>query len=146
MAEYIYEGLFILNSNRYARDPEAVSGVLQKRSEKQEGSIIVSRLWEERRLAYSIGGQRKGTYWLIYFKMDGERIAALNQQANREDDLLRHLIIRIDPRIADTLVSHAQQTVEVASTGATGGANAPVAAKEATAAEADVSVAAAETE
>ena len=145
MAEYIYEGLFILNSNRYARDPEAVSGVLQTLIEKQEGSIIVSRLWEERRLAYSINGQRKGTYWLIYFKMDGERIAALNQQANRGDDLLRHLIIRIDPRIADTLVSHAQQTVEHASAGATGGATAPVVAKEATATKADVSVAAAET-
>jgi len=47
----------------------------------------------------------------MYFKMDGERIAALNQQANREDDLLRHLVIRIDPRIADALISHAQQSV-----------------------------------
>ena len=84
MAEYIYEGLFILNSNRYARDPESVAGKLQALIEKQEGTIVVSRLWEERRLAYPISGQRKGTYWLMYFKMDGERIAALNQQANRE--------------------------------------------------------------
>jgi len=111
LAEYIYEGLFILNSNRYARDPESVAGKLQALIEKQEGTIVVSRLWEERRLAYPISGQRKGTYWLMYFKMDGERIAALNQQANREDDLLRHLVIRIDPRIADALISHAQQSV-----------------------------------
>ena len=115
MAEYIYEGLFILNSNRYARDPESVAGNLQALVEKQEGTIVVSRLWEERRLAYQISGQRKGTYWLMYFKMDGERIATLNQQANREDDLLRHLIIRIDPRIADALISHAQQSVAQAS-------------------------------
>ncbi|MDG2206423.1 MAG: 30S ribosomal protein S6 [Pirellulales bacterium] len=141
MAEYIYEGLFILNSNRYARDPESVAGNLQALVEKQEGTIVVSRLWEERRLAYPISGQRKGTYWLMYFKMDGERIAALNQQANREDDLLRHLIIRIDPRIADALISHAQQSV----------AQAPAPAKKAEGAVAapaakDVSVAAVEAE
>ena len=111
MAEYIYEGLFILNSNRYGRDPEGVAGSIQALVEKQEGTVLVSRLWEERRLAYPINGQRKGTYWLTYFRMAGEKIADLNQQANRDDDLLRHLVIRIDPRIADTLISHAQQTV-----------------------------------
>ena len=112
MAEYIYEGLFILNSNRYGRDPEGVAGSIQSLIEKQEGTVLVSRLWEERRLAYPIDGQRKGTYWLTYFRMDGEKIADLNQQANRDDDLLRHLVIRIDPRIADALISHAQQTVK----------------------------------
>ena len=118
MAEYIYEGLFILNSNRYGRDPEGVAGSVQALIEKQEGTVLVSRLWEERRLAYSINGQRKGTYWLTYFRMDGEKITDLNQQAHREDDLLRHLVIRIDPRIADTLISHAQQTVRQSTGGA----------------------------
>ena len=112
MAEYIYEGLFILNSNRYGRDPEGVAGSIQSLIEKQEGTVLVSRLWEERRLAYPINGQRKGTYWLTYVRMDGEKIADLNQQANRDDDLLRHLVIRIDPRIADALISHAQQSVK----------------------------------
>ena len=111
LAEYIYEGLFILNSNRYGRDPEGVAGSIQSLIEKQDGTVLVSRLWEERRLAYPIDGQRKGTYWLTYFRMDGEKIADLNQQANRDDNFLRHLVIRIDPRIADALISHAQQTV-----------------------------------
>jgi len=115
LAEYIYEGLFILNSNRYGRDPEGVAGAIQSLIEKQEGTVLVSRLWEERRLAYPIDGQRKGTYWLTYFRMDGEKMADLNQQANRNDDLLRHLVIRIDPRISDTLISHAQQTVRQSS-------------------------------
>ncbi len=115
MAEYIYEGLFILNSNRYGRDPEGVAGSIQALIEKQEGTVLVSRLWEERRLAYPINGQRKGTYWLTYFRMDGEKMPSLNQQANRDADFLRHLVIRIDPRIADTLISHAQETVRQSS-------------------------------
>lgn len=111
MAENVYEGLFILNSNRYARDPIAVSAGINSLIESQGGTILVSRLWEERRLAYPIDGQRKGTYWLTYFRLDGEKIAPLNQLAGRQDDLLRHLVIRIDSRIVETLVSHAQQTV-----------------------------------
>ncbi len=116
LAEYIYEGLFILNSNRYGRDPEGVAGSIQSLIEKQDGTVLVSRLWEERRLAYPIDGQRKGTYWLTYFRMDGEKIADLNQQANRDDNFLRHLVIRIDPRISDALISHAQETVRQSGT------------------------------
>jgi small subunit ribosomal protein S6 len=144
LAEYIYEGLFILNSNRYGRDPEGVAGSIQALIEKREGTVLVSRLWEERRLAYPINGQRKGTYWLTYFRMDGEKIADLNQQAHREDDLLRHLVIRIDPRIADTLISHAQQTVRQSTSDAAKKANDQ--AKEKQGDTADVSVATVEAE
>jgi small subunit ribosomal protein S6 len=111
LAENVYEGLFILNSNRYARDPIAVSAGINSMIESQGGTILVSRLWEERRLAYPIDGQRKGTYWLTYFRLEGKKIAPLNQLAGRQDDLLRHLVIRIDSRIVETLVSHAQQTM-----------------------------------
>ncbi len=110
MNENVYEGLFILNANRYSQDPGAVSGAVTNLIESQGGTILVSRLWEERRLAYPIGGQRKGTYWLTYFRLDGQKIPAINELANRNNDFLRHLLIRIDPRIVDTLVSHAQQS------------------------------------
>jgi small subunit ribosomal protein S6 len=109
--ENVYEGLFILNSNRYARDPAGVSGAVTALIEKQGGTVLVSRLWEERRLAYPISGQRKGTYWLTYFRVDGQKIPAINELANRQNDFLRHLLIRIEPRIVDTLVSHAQQSI-----------------------------------
>ena len=122
MAENVYEGLFILDSNRYGRDPAAVSGRIVDLIKKQGGTILVSRLWEERRLAYVIRGQRKGTYWLTYFRVEGEKIAPLNEQANRDDNLLRHMIVKIDPRVVDALVSHAQQTTAGAATGATGAA------------------------
>lgn len=111
MDENVYEGLFILNSNRYARDPAGVSGAVTALIENQGGTVLVSRLWEERRLAYPISGQRKGTYWLTYFRADGQKISAINELANRQNDFLRHLLIRIEPRIVDTLVSHAQQSI-----------------------------------
>ncbi len=109
MAENVYEGMFILDSNRYARDPSGVSGLVEKLVKEIDGSLLVSRLWEERRLAYTIKGHRKGTYWLFYFRADSEKIALLNRQCQISDEILRHLFLKIDPRIVDALVSHANQ-------------------------------------
>ena len=107
MAANVYEGMFILDSNRFGRDPETVSGQIPAMIEKLGGEMLVSRLWEERRLAYTIKGQRKGAYWRTYFRLDGERLAELRRQCQITDDVVRVLFLKIDPRIVDTLVAHA---------------------------------------
>ena len=71
MADNVYEGMFILDSNRYGHDPEGVSGQIHEMIQKLGGKMLVSRLWEERRLAYPIKAHRKGTYWLTYFRLAG---------------------------------------------------------------------------
>ncbi|MBN1394161.1 MAG: 30S ribosomal protein S6 [Pirellulales bacterium] len=108
MAVSTYEGMFILDANRFGRDPESVSGQVPAMIEKLGGEMLVSRLWEERRLAYPIKGQRKGAYWLTYFRLDGERLADLKRQCRIAEDVLRSLILKVDPRIADALVAHAK--------------------------------------
>lgn len=107
MAQNVYEGLFILDSNRYARNPAEVSGKVAKLIEGQEGELLANRLWEERRLAYPIDGHRKGTYWLTYFRMEGANLAELTKQTERSDSILRHMFLKVDHRIVDTLVAHA---------------------------------------
>ncbi len=107
MAVNVYEGMFILDSNRYSRDAASVSGQIPEMIEKQGGEILASRLWEERRLAYPINGQRKGTYWLTYFKLESGSLSALVRQCQLSDSIVRSLFLKVDPRIADALVSHA---------------------------------------
>ena len=102
-----YEGLFILDSNRYSREPAGVAGQVGEAVRRHGGELLVSRLWEERRLAYPIKGHRKGTYWLTYFRIDGRRLAALDRDCRLNDHVVRHLFIKIDPRIADAVVQHA---------------------------------------
>ena len=80
LAENVYEGMFILDSNRYGHDPEAVSGQVNEMIQKLGGNILVSRLWEERRLAYPIKSHRKGTYWLTYFRMPGTQLTILKRE------------------------------------------------------------------
>lgn len=104
----VYEGMFILDPAKYARDPAATSQQIADMIEQNGGTVLVLRLWDERKLAYPINGQKKGVYWLAYFKMPGGGIAPLERQCEINDDIIRKLILKVDPRIADALVQHAQ--------------------------------------
>ncbi len=108
MARNVYEAMFILDTNRYSRDPAGVSGQIPEIIQKLDGEILANRLWEERRLQYPIKGQRKGTYWLTYFRLDSNQLTALNRQYHLSESILRSLVLKVDPRIVDLLVSHAQ--------------------------------------
>ena len=71
--ENFYEGLFILNSESYSRNSGEVSGAIAETIEAVGGNVRVSRLWEERRLAYPIKNHRRGVYWLTYFRLQPTR-------------------------------------------------------------------------
>ncbi len=101
------KGLVIFDSSKYARDPNAVSGHLASVIQQFGGKILASRLWEERRLAYPINGQRKGTYWITHFQLDALQLLAVNAQLRLDENILRSMTLKIDPRIAETMVSHA---------------------------------------
>ena len=111
MAINVYEGMFIFDSGRYGRDPEGVSGAISKMIEEVGGEVLVSRLWEERRLAYPINGQKKGTYWLTYFRVEGQELPKITRQSDLNDNILRSLLLKVDPRIVDALVAHATGAV-----------------------------------
>jgi len=107
LAQTVYEGMFILDAGKYGRDPEGVSGQIPRMIRDNGGEVLVSRLWEERRLAYPIKGHRRGTYWLTYFRIEGSRVRELNRKCQLSDTILRHLFLKIDPRLVDALVQHA---------------------------------------
>jgi small subunit ribosomal protein S6 len=108
LAQNVYEGLFIFDSTRYGRDQDGVPGQINELIEKLGGEVLVSRLWDERRLAFAINGQRKGTYWLTYFRLESTKLPELKQPCSINENILRVLFLRVEPRIVDALVSHAK--------------------------------------
>jgi len=108
LAATVYEGMLILDSTRYSRDPEGVANQIHAIIQESGGEILVSRLWEERRLAYPIKGQRKGTYWLIYFRLEGPKLREIRQRCQINETIMRTLFLKVDPRIVDALVEHAR--------------------------------------
>jgi small subunit ribosomal protein S6 len=105
--------LFLFDSNHYARDPGGIASSVQSMITDLGGEILVSRLWAEQRLAYPINGHQKGTYWLAYFKLDTQKLKELNRTCQLNEALLRFLFTRVDPRLVDALVAHAQEKVVV---------------------------------
>jgi small subunit ribosomal protein S6 len=108
LAATVYEGMLILDSTRYSRDPEGIANQIHSIIQQAGGEILVSRLWEERRLAYPIKSQRKGTYWLVYIRLEGPKIDEIRHQCHINESILRELFLKVDPRIVETLVAHAR--------------------------------------
>ena len=128
MAENVYECMFLLDANRFARDPNGISSQIPKMVEDCGGTVLASRLWNEQKLAYPINGQRKGTYWLTYFRMPTDQLSPFNRACQLNDNVLRNLTLKVEPRLVDLLVSHARgetlETPEEAEKTATEGASA----------------------
>lgn len=104
----VYEAMLIFDSNRFARERAALPAEVEKTIKAENGEVVVSRLWEERRLAYPIAGQRKGTYWLIYFRGPSSMLTSLNRQWEIHDGILRHLVLKIHPHLVDAVLEHAK--------------------------------------
>ena len=109
MAENTYEGLFILDANKFARDRENLAHEVEEIITTLGGTVKVSRLWEERRLAYAIKGHRKGAYWLIYFTLDTQSLTQLNRQCDLHEGVLRQMVLKIHPRLVEPILSHASE-------------------------------------
>jgi small subunit ribosomal protein S6 len=71
------------------------------------GEVLAHRLWAEQRLAYPINGQRKGTYWLTYFRVDSNRLKEFDRACQLNEAILRKLVLLVDPRLVNVLVDHA---------------------------------------
>ena len=99
--------MFIFDPNRYAKDPGGISGKVTTMIEELGGTVRASRLWNEQRLAYPIKGHRKGSYWLTYCHLEPEKVTELNRACQLNDNILRHLVIKIDVRLEETLIAHA---------------------------------------
>lgn len=104
----VYETLVIFDSNKYAQDPAKVGNQISALVQKLGGEVLVSRLWNDQKLAYPIDGHRKGTYWLTYFRLNGEKITEMNRELRINETVVRSLTLNVDPRLVDALVEHAK--------------------------------------
>ena len=104
----VYEAMIIFDSNRYARERAGMPAEVEKMIQAGGGEVLVSRLWEERRLAYAINGQRKGTYWLIYFRGPSPILTSLNREWEINEGILRHLVLKVHPHLVDVVLEHAK--------------------------------------
>ena len=108
MAQKVYENMVILDSNKYAQDPNGLAGLIPGLIGKCGGEVLVSRLWNEQKLAYPIDGHKKGTYWLTYFRLDSQRLSELTREIRISENIVRSMTLWVEPRLVDALIEHAK--------------------------------------
>ncbi len=102
-----YEGMFVLDSSKVAVSwDEAVKHVHDILG-KHNAEVVASRQWDERRLAYPVDGHKKGTYFLAFFRVDGESIREIEADCKLSEVVLRDLILKVHPKLADLTISQA---------------------------------------
>ena len=89
-----YEAMFLLEAGQ--SDFEAACEPIQAVLKRSGGELVSSNLWDERRLAYEIKGQKRGMYVLTYFKLDPAKVVELEHDCQLNEGILRVLIIRRD--------------------------------------------------
>ncbi len=103
-----YETLLILDSNHYARDPGGISKQLETIFTEAGGNVLVNRLWMEQKLAYPIDKHQKGTYWLVYFEIEGVNIPKIDRSLHLYEPVLRHLTVKLEPRLVEPILANAR--------------------------------------
>jgi len=99
-----YEGMFLFPQTVAADLQSAADHVLEILS--KGGAEIVSLCkWDERRLAYDIKGNKRGVYFLTYFKCDATKMTAIERDARLSEKLLRSMITRADHLTADQMAA-----------------------------------------
>jgi ribosomal protein S6 len=68
---------------------DAVAGQFTKHGAK----VLSARRWDERRLAYPIRGQQRGTYLLVYFAADTQAVTGIRRDLQFNEALLRFLLV-----------------------------------------------------
>ena len=102
---HLYEGMFLLDSGKFAADPDGLSAQLVALIEKAGGEVTAHRPWQDGRLAYEIDGHRKGLHYVAMFKMPGERISDLARACKLSNLVIRHMVIHHEPIVYEAMVN-----------------------------------------
>ena len=88
----IYECMVLLDNREVRQGWDAVKDSVATMLTKHNAEVVSSKLWEERRLAYPINNQQRGTYLLVYFNAPTAEIAPINREMNMAGLVLRHTV------------------------------------------------------
>src|SRR6516164_8930783 len=108
MPANVYECMFLLDTNKVAGDVPAAAQQLHAILERNHAEVLASRPWDERRLAYPVKGQKKGLYYLVYFRSEGENLVNIERDFALNETILRLLVIHIDPKLVDVMLALAR--------------------------------------
>ena len=94
-----YELTYIVNSVISDEQVKDMVARVTDYVKENGGEIIEVDEWGARRLAYPIQKKRNGYYVNMYFTAPGEIVPRLERALEIDDNILRYLTLRMDPKM-----------------------------------------------
>jgi small subunit ribosomal protein S6 len=92
----LYEGLFLMSQSVVGGGLGPAIDHVREILGRIDAEIITVGKWEERKLAYPIKRQKRGTFLLAMFRVDGTRLAEAENTWNLSEQVLRVMVTRCD--------------------------------------------------
>jgi len=112
----IYEATLILDNREVKKGWRTLKGRVKELLERHGAKVVSARRWEDRKLAYEIKKQKRGTYFLSFLEQadPGESLFELDRDLLLQDYVLRHLILKVEAVPEGELDLSAKEDTEIA--------------------------------
>lgn len=97
-----YEAMFLLEPS-LSGDFAAAEAEIRRILDRAGAKVLAIRNWEERKLAYSIGQNKRGLYVLTYFEASPDKIVGIERDVQLSEKTLRVLVLRRERMTAEQI-------------------------------------------
>jgi small subunit ribosomal protein S6 len=94
-----YELVYILSPDATEQEITDLHTQVESIVARYQGEMLKTENWGRRRMAFRIGKHREGNYVLEVFKGTGELTKELDRRLKVIDNVIRHLIVRVDEEL-----------------------------------------------
>lgn len=91
-----YEGMFLLDHGKVKSEPQKGIEEITHILEKHGAKIAQIGKWDERKLAYEVNRQKRGTYVLVHFEAAPTAIDEMRNDLNLSEVVNRDLMLRLE--------------------------------------------------
>jgi len=88
--------MFLVDSALAAQDWQVILDEIQRVLDRAEAEVVSLKKWDERRLCYDIQKKSRGTYILVYFNCETDKIGGLERDVQLSELITRVLVLRTD--------------------------------------------------
>jgi len=109
-----YELVYILSPDATEQEITDLHAQVESIIARYQGEMLKTENWGRRRMAFRIGKHREGTYVLEVFNGTGELTKELDRRLKVIDNVIRHLIVRVDEelRVAERVRARRQADID----------------------------------
>ena len=93
-----YEGMFLLDHGKVKNNVEKGIDEVKSVLEKHQATVHEIGKWDERKLAYEINRQKRGSYVLVHFEASGDAVDEIRRECALNEVILRNLLIRLESK------------------------------------------------